>query len=47
MERLIETVNQGFDKGSKALGSVIDDIQYGQTSESHIGKQILETYTSF
>jgi len=43
MERLIETVNQGFDKGSKALGSVIDDIQYGQTSESHIGKQILET----
>jgi len=38
----VEAVNAGVDKGVRALGAAIDDLQYGQPQEAQLGPQILD-----
>ena len=42
MERLVEAVNTSLEKGTKAIGTVIDDIQYGQPKEAQFSNQLVD-----
>ena len=42
MEKVVEAVNAGVDKGVRALGAAIDDLQYGQPQEAQLGPQLLD-----
>jgi len=42
MEKVVEAVNAGLEKGVRAVGSVIDDIQYGQPQEAQLGPQLVD-----
>ena len=44
MEKIVDSVNAGLDKGVRAIGAVIDDIQYGQPQEAAVGNQIVDRW---
>ena len=39
---LVDSLNTGVERATAALGSLIDDLQYGQPREAQLGPQLAD-----